>query len=411
MSGAGVSPRKALIAMSGGVDSSVAAHLMLEQGYECIGITLKLFTNDDIGEAENDPGFGTTVTLPRDGGTGQYGGTGGKAGTGEIKSQCGNAGASAHIHQGCCSLSDVNDARNVAHRLGMPHYVLNFADDFRDQVIRRFIDTYERGATPNPCIDCNRYIKFERLLLRAQQLEFDTIVTGHYARVERDDASGRFLLKKALDSKKDQSYVLYATTQEQLSHTQFPLGSLTKSEVRRIAEEQGFINERKHDSQDICFVPDRDYAGFIERYTGRTGEAGNIVDVTGTVLGKHRGLIRYTIGQRRGLGVSSPAPLYVAAKSAAENTVTLGPEESLYTKSLTADNINLIAYAKLDRPMRVRVKTRYLQTEQDAVVEQIGNDTIRVEFDQPQRAVTTGQAVVLYDGDVVVGGGTIREAE
>ncbi|AEF83694.1 tRNA (5-methylaminomethyl-2-thiouridylate)-methyltransferase [Treponema primitia ZAS-2] len=362
---------KAVIAMSGGVDSSVAAWLMLERGYQCIGITLKLFTNDDIEPSAN-----------------------GRA-----------------THKGCCSLDDVNDARAVADRLGMPHYVLNFAGEFRDKVIRRFIETYEQGATPNPCIDCNRFIKFSRLLERARQLEFDTIVTGHYARIEQDGPEGRFLLKKALDAKKDQSYVLYAMTQDQLANTQFPLGELTKPQVRDIAEARGFVNARKHDSQDICFVPDRDYGSFIEQYSGKTFDQGNIIDEEGRILGRHKGLVRYTIGQRRGLGVAMNEPVYVKAKSVADNTVTLGPEESLYTKSLTASDLNLIAYSRLERPLRLSVKTRYLQAEQPAIAEQIGEDTLSIEFDAPQRAITPGQAVVLYDGDVVVGGGTIKAAE
>jgi tRNA-specific 2-thiouridylase len=360
---------KALIAMSGGVDSSVAAWLMKKADYECVGVTLKLFTNEDIGEE-------SSCSSPR---------------------------------RGCCSLADINDARNVAYRLDMPHYVLNFAGDFKEQVIRRFIETYEKGGTPNPCIDCNRYIKFERLLLRAKQLNFDAIVTGHYARVEK--SGSRYLLKKPADTKKDQSYVLYCLTQEQLAHTWFPLGDLTKSQVRDLALAQGFVNARKRDSQDICFVPGGDYGGFIEHYTGKFYEEGAVVDREGRVLGKHRGLIRYTIGQRRGLGISSSTPLYVAAKSTAGNTLTLGPEDSLYAKALRADNINLISCAALKTPLRVTAKTRYLQAEQGAVAEQIGEDTLRVEFDKPQRAITEGQAVVLYDGDVVVGGGTIRAAE
>jgi tRNA-specific 2-thiouridylase len=354
---------KAVIAMSGGVDSSVAAWRMKEAGYDCIGITLKLFVNDDIGKPK---------------------------------------------HNSCCSLDDVNDARAVAYRMGMPHYVLNFTEDFRDRVIHRFIETYQQGATPNPCIDCNRFIKFSRLLERARQLDFDTIATGHYARIERDGPNGRFLLKRALDTKKDQTYVLYAMTQDQLAHTKFPLGDLTKPQVRDIAEAQGFVNARKHDSQDICFVPDRNYGGFIEQYTSTVAPAGNIIDEEGRVLGTHRGIIRYTIGQRRGLGIAMNDPVYVKAKSAADNTVTLGPEESLYAKSLTANDLNLIAYARLDRPLRVTVKTRYLQKEQWATVEQTEPDTLRVDFDEPQRAITPGQAVVLYDGDVVVGGATIN---
>jgi tRNA-specific 2-thiouridylase len=346
---------KAVIAMSGGVDSSVAAVLSLERGYDCIGVTLKLYR----GESR------------------------------------------------CCSLQDVNDAKAVAFRLGMPHYVLNFTGDFDEQVIRRFAAVYEQGGTPNPCIDCNRYIKFNLLLLRARQLDFDYLVTGHYARIERDPAGGRFLLRKALDDKKDQSYVLYCLTQEQLERVRFPLGELSKSEVRKIAGQKQLVNAAKSDSQDICFVPDGDYGTFIEGYTGRTYPAGDIIDLEGRVLGKHRGIIRYTIGQRRGLGVAANTPVYVADKSAANNTVTLGPESSLYSKTLIANDLNLIACAEIKKPMRVTVKTRYLQSEQSATAEQTGEDTLRVEFDKPQRAVTPGQAAVLYDGDVVIGGGTI----
>ena len=346
---------KAVIAMSGGVDSSVAAALMLEQGWDCVGITLKLYR----GESR------------------------------------------------CCSLQDVNDAKAVAFRLGMPHYVLNFTGEFDTQVIRRFVETYERGATPNPCIDCNRYIKFNLLLFRARQLDFDCIVTGHYAQVERDSSSGRFLLKKSLDDKKDQSYVLYCLTQAQLAHTRFPLGGLSKQQVRKIAEEKALGNAGKSESQDICFVPGGKYGDFIEAYTGKSYPPGNIIGLDGAVLGKHQGIIRYTIGQRRGLGVAANEPVYVAAKSVADNTVTLGPEPSLYRQSLIARDINLIACGDIKKPLRVRVKTRYLQDEQAATAEQIGEDTLRVEFDRPQRALTAGQAAVLYDGDIVVGGGTI----
>jgi tRNA-specific 2-thiouridylase len=350
--------------MSGGVDSSVAAFLMKNAGYDCAGITLKLYGNEDGGRG---------------------------------------------AHKGCCSLADVNDARNVAHNLGIPHYVLNFTEEFRDKVIRRFIETYEAGGTPNPCIDCNRYIKFDRLLLRTRQIDYDYIVSGHYAKIEKD-GSGRFLLKKSADKRKDQSYVLYFLSQEQLAHTQFPLGAMTKNEVREIALEQGFINAKKSDSQDICFVPDGDYGAFIERYTGKKTPEGDIMDRDGAVLGRHRGIIRYTIGQRRGLGLSFGEPMYVAAKSAAANTVTLGPESSLYSRSLIVDDLTLIACEKIERPIRVSVKTRYLQTEQPATAEQTGERTLRVEFDEAQRAVTPGQAAVLYDGDTVIGGGRIADA-
>ncbi|MDR2534863.1 MAG: tRNA 2-thiouridine(34) synthase MnmA [Treponema sp.] len=352
--------KKAVIAMSGGVDSSVAAFLLKKAGFDCIGVTMKLFDNEDLG---------------------------------------------GDTHKSCCSLSDVKDAQNVAYSMDMPHYVLNFSDDFRNLVIRKFIETYQNGATPNPCIDCNRYIKFERLLYRAKQLEFDYIATGHYARIEQ--AGERFLLKKAKDPKKDQTYVLYTMTQHQLSHTLFPLGVMTKEEVRDIALTQGFVNARKHDSQDICFAPNRDYAQFIEQYTGKPAETGPIIDESGNILGTHRGLIRYTIGQRRGLGLSFSVPRYVASKSAADNTLTLGKEAGLYAKTLIAEDINLIACSTLFQPIQVKVKTRYLQTEQSAVVEQIGHNQIRIDFDVPQRAITPGQAAVLYDGEAVIGGGTI----
>jgi tRNA-specific 2-thiouridylase len=344
-----------VIAMSGGVDSSVAAALMLQEGFECIGITLKLFSGGSR----------------------------------------------------CCSLEDVNDARAVADRLGIPYYVLNFTGLFRTGVIDRFVKTYQDGATPNPCIDCNRSVKFNALLLRTRQIDFDYLVTGHYAQIEKDQASGRYLLKKSTDQKKDQSYVLYCLTQEQLAHTCFPLGAFTKSRVREIAAGLELGNARKQESQDICFVPDGDYGAFIERYTGKKAAEGDIVDLEGKTLGRHRGLIRYTIGQRRGVGVACNRPLYVKAKSVTGNTLTLGPDESLYTKTLFADDLNLIACASLEKPLRVKVKTRYLQHEQWALAEQTGPAALRVDFDEAQRAITPGQAAVLYDGDIVVGGGTI----
>jgi tRNA-specific 2-thiouridylase len=354
---------KAVIAMSGGVDSSVAAALALKEGYDCIGVTLKL--------------------------TGE-----GPAGGGGAR-------------RGCCSLADVNDARQAAYRLALPHYVLNFTKPFQDEVIRRFVESYEGGRTPNPCIDCNRYIKFERLLYRARELDYDVLVTGHYARIERDRGSGRFLLKKALDPAKDQSYVLYCLTQEQLARTRFPLGAMTKARVREIAAELGFGNAEKPDSQDICFVSGGDYGGFMERWAGKTYPPGDIIDKAGKVLGRHRGIVRYTMGQRRGLGVALNEALYVTAKDLEANTVTLGPEADLYAPALTAGDINLIAVERLDRPTRVRVKTRYLQAGQWATAEQVGEDRIRIVFDEPQRAITAGQAAVMYDGDLVLGGGTI----
>ena len=341
---------QALIAMSGGVDSSVAAALMLAQGYECIGITLKL-----------QP----------------------------------------------FAAGDADDAQSVASDLGIPHHIVDFSADFDRQVMQYFIKTYEQGETPNPCIVCNRYIKFGALMTQAQQLNCDCLATGHYARIAHDPVSKRFLLQKSVDAKKDQSYVLYCLSQEQLGRARFPLGELSKQQVRAIAEQKQFVNNAKAESQDICFVPDGDYAGFIESYTGKTWPPGDIIDLEGKTLGRHKGIIRYTIGQRRGLGVAVNTPLYVAAKSVANNTVTLGPDSSLYRKSLIARDINLIACARIDKQLRITVKTRYLQAEQPAIAEQTGEDELCITFDSPQRAITPGQAAVMYDGDIVIGGGTI----
>ncbi len=349
--------------MSGGVDSSVAAFLTKEEGFDCAGATMKLFSNEDIGVE------------------------------GESR---------------CCSLDDVEDARSVANRLGIPFFVFNFSDNFRREVIERFIAAYKSGATPNPCIDCNRFLKFDKFFSRAKELDIGHIVTGHYAAVYYDAASRRWGLKKGTDESKDQSYVLYSLTQEQLAHTLLPLGGMSKTEVREIARDNGFINAKKRESQDICFVPDGDYAAFIERYTGEPNRPGNFVDGEGRVLGRHRGFVRYTIGQRRGLGLSLREPLYVCAKRAADNTVILGRGEELFSKSLTASGINLIACERISSPLRLRAKVRYKQREQWATVEQTAEDRLRVDFDEPQRAVTPGQAVVLYDGSCVVGGGTIE---
>ena len=277
--------------------------------------------------------------------------------------------------------------------------------DFKKCVIDRFIAAYEAGATPNPCIDCNRHLKFERLFRNGLELECDCIVTGHYAIIEKS-AEG-YLLKKAADPKKDQSYVLYSLSRRQLEHTIFPLGSLTKTEVREIAEANGFVNAKKRDSQDICFVPDGDYAGVIEKYTGKTYPYGNFVDLEGNVLGEHKGIIRYTIGQRKGLGLALPEPLYVCEKRLDKNEVVLGRNDNLFSGSLDIDNVNWIVFDNPPEKFRANVKIRYSQTEQPATVTVIGDAEAHIEFDEPQRAVTRGQAAVMYDGDVVIGGGTI----
>ncbi|MBQ8825298.1 MAG: tRNA 2-thiouridine(34) synthase MnmA [Ruminococcus sp.] len=353
---------KALIAMSGGVDSSVAAYIMQNQGFECTGVTMKLFYNEEIG---------------------------------------------VNGESSCCSLSDVEDAKSVAYRLGIPYYVFNFTGDFKKHVIDRFVETYEQGGTPNPCIDCNRFLKFEKLFNRAKELQIDYIVTGHYAQVVYDEKLNRYLLKKAVDETKDQSYVLYSLTQEQLAHIKFPLGSYHKSEIREIASQQGFLNAHKKDSQDICFVPDGDYASFIERYTGKTYPSGNFVDLNGNKLGVHNGSIRYTIGQRKGLGLSLKTPHYVCKKCMETNQVVLGENSDLFSSELDAVDINLIAYDYLKEPIRVKAKVRYRHKEQWATVSQPEPDRLHIVFDEPQRAITSGQAVVLYQDDIVVGGGTI----
>ena len=347
--------------MSGGVDSSLAAKLMQDDGYECIGCTMRLFHNEDAG-------------LERS--------------------------------RTCCSLEDVEDARSVAYELGMRFYVFNFTDDFRNTVIRRFVESYQNGITPNPCIDCNRYMKFGKLFDRAKILDCNCVVTGHYARIEERD--GRYVLKKAIDATKDQSYVLYAMTQEQLAHTRFPLGNLCKTRVRALAEQNGFVNADKPDSQDICFVPNGDYAHIIELQTGCKAAAGNFVDRCGNVLGTHRGVIHYTIGQRKGLGIAAGEPLYVCRICPQSNTVVLGRNEDLFSTEADASDFNWISGESPKQAIRCKVKIRYRQAEQWATVTPCDEHDVHISFDDPQRAVTPGQAAVLYDGDIVLGGGTIR---
>ena len=310
--------------MSGGVDSSVAAFLTQQAGYACIGATMRLFSNDVLGEDQQST---------------------------------------------CCSLDDVEDAKSVARRMGMPHYTFNFQDAFRETVMDKFVRCYERGDTPSPCIDCNRYLKFGTLLHRAQELGCQYVVTGHYARIRRDPDTGRCLLYKAADKAKDQTYFLYCLTQDMLEHTLFPLGELTKPQVRAIAEEHGFVTARKHDSQDICFVPDGDYTAFLERYTGKTYPQGDFLDESGKVVGKHHGAVRYTIGQRKGLGISLGCHAFVRRINAAENTVELTTEESrLFRRTIFADDLNWIAIEDLHGPLEVEAKIRYAHRAAAAVI-------------------------------------------
>ena len=347
-----VNDKKVLVAMSGGVDSSVAAYMLKEAGYECYGCTMKL-----------------------------------------------------HDSMSCCDEEDIRDARGVAESLNIPFSVVDYSKGFYENVICRFISGYEHGITPNPCIECNKYMKFLSLYEQAASLGCDYIATGHYVRVEYRD--GRYYLLKAADESKDQSYVLYSLTQAQLAHTLFPLGSLSKDEIRSRARGIELVNADKPDSQDICFVPGGDYASVIKQYTGRGYEPGDFVDKNGQVLGRHKGIIHYTIGQRKGLGIAYSEPLYVLNIDVSGNKVVLGSNDDLMSTEVYVEQMNWILGEIPTKAFRCSAKLRYRHREQPATVYPEEGGCIRIVFDEPQRAVTPGQAAVLYDGEIVLGGGTI----
>lgn len=354
---------KVVLGMSGGVDSSVAAYILKEQGYEVIGITMQVWPRDEEYE---------------------------------------------ELEGGCCSLSSVNDARRVADKLDIPFYVMNYKDIFEKKVINYFVEEYLAGRTPNPCIACNKYIKFDEFLNKAKMLGANYISTGHYAKIEKNEKTGRYELLRASDDKKDQTYVLYGLTQSQLQHTLMPLYGYSKVRVREIATEIGLSVANKPDSEEICFVPDNDYAEFIKkRVPGKIVE-GNFMDLEGNILGRHKGIVHYTIGQRKGLGIAFGKPMFVSDILPERNIVILGDESEVFKDTLYAEDLNLIPFDVLEGEMKVTAKIRSTSKEANATITPYKNGVL-VKFEVPQRAITKGQAVVFYDGNIVIGGGTIKE--
>jgi len=356
--------KSVMIGMSGGVDSSVAAALLLEKGYDVIGVTMQIWpeTPEEVKLTEG----------------------------------------------GCCSLSAVDDARRVANTLGIPYYVLNFKEVFENKVINYFIDEYLKGRTPNPCIACNRHVKFEALLNKAVSMGIDYVATGHYAIIEYNEDRKRYLLRKSVTQAKDQTYALYNLTQEQLSRVLMPIGNFSKDDVRQKAKDLGLNVASKPDSQEICFVDDNNYGRFIEENTDKKIIPGNFVDTKGNVLGKHKGIIHYTVGQRKGLGIALGKPMYVVGLDVENNNVILGEDSEVFGRELIAYDLNFISIDNLEEPMRVKAKIRYSAKEADALIIPIEKDKVKVVFDTPQRAITPGQSVVFYENDLVVGGGIIQ---
>jgi tRNA-uridine 2-sulfurtransferase len=359
-----LSKKKVMLGMSGGVDSSVAAAVLLDKGYDVIGVTMQIWPDMEEDRQKTEGG--------------------------------------------CCSLSAVDDARRVANRLGIPYYVMNFKEVFEKKVIDYFKDEYLKGRTPNPCIACNRHVKFDAMLNKATAMGIDYIATGHYAKIDFDEASRRYLLKKSVTDKKDQTYALYTLTQEQLARTLMPIGDYPKERVREMAKEIGLTVATKPDSQEICFVEDNDYGKFISENTNHEIKPGYFVDTKGNILGKHKGIVHYTIGQRKGLGIALGKPMFVVEINIQTNKVVLGDETEVFSNSLIASDLNFITIDKLNREMKVKAKIRYSAKESEATIYPLEEDKVKVVFDNPVRAITPGQAVVFYDDDNVVGGGTIE---
>jgi tRNA-specific 2-thiouridylase len=352
--------KKILVAMSGGVDSAVAALLLKNAGYELGGITMKVWSD-------------TCVVDDSD----------------------------VSPDKNCA------DAKSITETLGIPHHIVSLGSSFRENVIDRFIDDYKRGATPNPCIECNKHIKFGKLFESALSLGYDALATGHYARIETDE-NGNYYLKKAADENKDQSYFLWSIKKALLPCIYFPLGNYTKPEIRALAEKNGFSVAHRSDSQDICFISDGDYASFIKQHSDAEFSNGSFTDIDGNVIGEHSGIINYTIGQRKGLGVAFGVPMFVGSKNAKDNTVMLCTDEQLYKDTLTANDINILTNETFENPVRLQAKIRYRHTPAMATVTKLGDNKLSVKFDLPQRAIASGQSVVFYDGDTVVGGGIIE---